>query len=355
MRYVRQYTGIQVLVVVFILGFCIASLFGFESTDNGNRELWDAETPLQEVLTTLGADKRLHRISNLDSTLVEKGEELVKQGYTNNPDGEQTTRISKHYACVDCHNVEKENPDLSDPNPEDRLTYAIQENLPFNQGTTLYGVVNRESWYNGDYVEKYGQKALKARDTLTNAIQLCATECAQGRKLTDWEMEAMLHYFWSIQLKLKDLDLSENMMRKINQKRKQQKPAKATIKQLKKNYYPASQATFVDALPVPEREMGKNGDVKRGKAIYKHSCRTCHKAGGSTNYTLDYSVLTFNQLQRHFDDYSKKSIYQVLRYGTSPKKGYRPYMPHYPKERMNRQQVEDLAAYIRKQASTSFQ
>ena len=308
-------------------------------------------TPVAKVMRELGAAPRLHRVSGLDTNLVRKGGELITQGYTVKPNGQKTKRISKFYQCTHCHNVRKENPDLSNINPEARLSYAMEHNLPFNQGTTLYGVVNRESWYNGDYVEKYGKAALKARDTLTKAIQLCATECAQGRRLTAWEMKAVLHYLWSRQLKMGDLGLSDRTMARVKARVAGNRESPKLIEKLKDQFYTASPATFLDALPVSERRMGKGGNPARGKAIYKHSCRTCHKAGGPTRYTLDYSVLTFNQLVRHFDDYSEKSIYQVLRYGTSPKKGYRPYMPHYPKERMSRKQVNDLAAYIRKQAS----
>lgn len=349
-------SGFKSVLFAVLLAFIGVSLsMAFADLQGKETSLgWNKNTAVSTVLKALGAKERLHSIGSLDSTLVKKGRELIKQGYTEKPNGQKTKRISKFYNCTDCHNVKRENPDLSDIDPASRLDYAIKHDLPFNQGTTLYGVVNRESWYNGDYVEKYGKAALKARDTLRNAIQLCATECAQGRKLSQWEMKAVLNYLWSIQLKLGDLALSKDMMAQLRQKRDNKGKATGTIKKLKAQYYTASPATFLDALPVSERKMGKGGNPERGKAIYKHSCRTCHKATGPTRYTLDYSVLTFNQLQRHFDDYSKKSIYQVLRYGTSPKKGYRPYMPHYPKERMSRKQVNDLAAYIRQQATADF-
>jgi mono/diheme cytochrome c family protein len=348
-------TGFKSLLLAVLPALVGVTLsINFASFDADDSSAWNKKTPVSTVLEGLGAKKRLHSISSLDSTLVKKGRELIKTGTTKKPNGQKTKRISKFYNCTDCHNVQRENPDLSDIGPASRLDYAIKHDLPFNQGTTLYGVVNRESWYNGDYVEKYGNAALKARDTLRNAIQLCATECAQGRKLSQWEMKAVLNYLWSIELKLGDLDPSPKLMAELQEKRKAKAKATGTIKKLKAQYYTASPATFMDALPVSEREMGEGGNPKKGKAIYKLSCRTCHKATGPSRYTLDYSVLTFNQLQRHFDDYSKKSIYQVLRYGTSPKKGYRPYMPHYPKERMSRKQVNDLAAYIRQQASADF-
>lgn len=349
----RQFRPAFVATFLSVAGIFLSLSFQYQK--HQDNPALDGSTPLSKVLLELGAQPRLHHLATLDTNLVAKGEALIKQGYTTKPNGKQTKRISKYYECTDCHNVQKENPDLSNITPEARLEYAIQNDLPFNQGTTLYGVVNRESWYNGDYVEKYGKKALQARDTLTNAIQLCATECAQGRRLTKWELKAVLHYLWSIQLKLRDLDLPESLVDEIKSQQQSKEKAVSTIQKLKSHYYTASPATFMEALPVSERKMGKGGSPKKGKAIYEHSCRTCHRASGPTHYTLDYSVLTFNQLLRHFDDYAEKSIYQVIRYGTSPKMGYRPYMPHYPKERMSRKQVNDLAAYIRQQASADLQ
>ncbi len=312
---------------------------------------WDSTTRLSTVLNKLGEPKRLHAIENLDSTLIEKGRALLTKGQMRKSNGKLTSRQSKYYNCTHCHNLQRENPDLSNPNPEDRLDFAIQNDLPFLQGTTLYGVVNRDTYYNGDYQEKYGADAKAAHDTLVNAIQLCATTCSQGRKLTDAEMEAVLHFLWSIELKLGDLDLDNSFMAMLNRGRHETDKKPKLLDSLKKKYYTGSPASFADALPRQKIAMGQNGDPETGRAIYEKSCRQCHKSGGPTRYTLDFSILTFNELTKHLDDYKDKSIYQMTRYGTSPKKGYRPYMPQYPLERLSRNQVEDLAAFIRKQSS----
>ncbi len=312
---------------------------------------WGPNTRLSKVLNALGQNSRLHAVENLDSTLVEKGKALVTRGRTTKPNGKKTSRQSKYYVCTDCHNIQPENPDLSNPNPKDRLKHAIKQDIPFLQGTTLYGVVNRETWYNGDYQKKYGAEAKDAKDTLSNAIQLCATQCAQGRLLTEWEMKAVMHFLWSIELRLGDLDLPKTVMDRLEKAPTDSKSNKKLINKLKNYYYLASEATFADALKVEERKKGKTGDPELGKAIYEKGCRHCHKASGPTRFTLDYSVLSFNKLFKHFDDYKEHSIYQITRYGTSPRKGYRPYMPQYPLERMSRKQVEHLAAFIRQETT----
>ena len=109
--------------------------------------------------------------------LIRMGEELVKEGRTMGPDGKRTKYISKHYVCTTCHNIEIEDPDLKINDPQARLEYAVQHNLPSLQGTTFKGIVNRESWYNDDYVKKYGDEKIEiAHENLREAIQLCAID-----------------------------------------------------------------------------------------------------------------------------------------------------------------------------------
>ncbi len=310
---------------------------------------WDGDTRLSSALRALGEEPPRHFVKAPDSTLVRKGEALIRTGKARGQ-GFSSRKQSLHFVCTDCHNTVREDPDLSVSDPEARLRYAREQDIPFLQGTTLYGVVNRESWYNGDYVKKYGELARDARDTLPNAIQLCATACSQGRAFTEKELKAVLHYLWSIELRLKDLDLpldKIDRMARISQERPAKK--KKLLEWLRNQYLQGAPATFVKPLNTNERTYGDSGNVERGKAIYNKSCQHCHQPGGVTRYTLDHNKLTFRQLARNLDNYTDKSIYQITRYGTSPKKGYRPYMPHYTKERLSDQQIEDLAAYIQEQ------
>ncbi len=338
---------------LLILGGLL-SAFVLSGTDPSPRKKgpeWGLSSKVAEVLPALGAEKRLHHIDSIDPQKADRGEELVKKGHTTWPDGSKSPRVSKFFTCNDCHNLKREDPDLSVSDPEARLQYVRKKDMPFLQGTTLYGVVDRESYYNDDYVEKYGDKAVKARDTLRNAIQLCATECSQGRRLTEREMEAVLHYFHRLGIELQDIGFGIEQIEKLEKAAAKSGKDEKWIERIKGRYLSGSPATFLDALPTPQRGLGKNGDPKKGAFIYENSCQHCHMPGkGITRFTLDRSILTFKMLEKHLDDYSKNSIYQVIRYGTSPKIGYRPYMPHYTKERMSDGQIEDLAAYIRQKA-----
>ncbi len=340
-----KWTPVLLLVAVLLLRS------GLQQEEQTKEYQWGPESKVAEVLFALGAERPLHALDSIDPEKAERGKELIRKGKTTWPDGSSSGRISKFYTCDDCHNVKREDPDLTVSDPEARLDHAMERGLPFLQGTTFYGVVNRGSWYNGDYVEKYGDLARDARDTLRNAIQLCATECSQGRLLNDREMNAILHYFWSISYTLNDIGIGIKRIEKLEKAAASDEKHEKIIEDLKSRYSSGSPATFLDPLPKKERLMGKKGDPKRGRYIYEKSCQHCHMPGkGITRFTLDKSILTFRKLKKHFDDFSKYSIYQTLRYGTSPKKGYRPYMPHYTKQRMSDGQIEDLAAYIRKKA-----
>lgn len=253
-----------------------------------------------------------------------------------------TPRISKHYVCTSCHNNVLEESDLSNSDASKRLEFSKTNNTAFVQGTTMYGVVNKKTWYNGDYEKKYGSLVTPARDTLQNAIQLCAEVCSQGRKLSQKELDAFMHYFWSLQLKVGDLNLSRGEMESLNSG--DQKSVKTVLTSKFLDHAPA---TFIPAITYNERKMGEGGDVENGKVIYENGCVHCHSAKeGRTNLKLDNDKLSYKYLAKATKYHSSQSIYRIVREGTYPIEGYKPYMPHYTKERMSNEQVEDLVAFI---------
>lgn len=313
--------------------------------------IWDADASLAEVQHALGEDYQEHFIP-VDPELARKGEELVRTGRTIGPDGRRTRYISKYYVCTTCHNLEQEDPDLRFSDPEARLDYARENDLPFLQGTTFKGIVNRESWYNDDYVKKYGEEKIeRAHHNLRESIQLCAIECSQGRPMEDWEVEAVLAYYWTLEYTLEDLGLNEAQIDRLN--REQEDPSlRDSLKTWLRSFYSTtSPAHFYDAPPNKAKGYeGLVGNPERGKDLYELSCLHCHKAGGVSHYVLDNSELSFRHLERMIPKDSHFSLYQIIAYGTYAIPGHRPYMPHYPEERMNKQQVEDLRAYIEQMA-----
>lgn len=314
--------------------------------------LADADKPVAEVLEMLGDEPVKHQVdTTVEGVSVEAGRSLVLTGFADKPGGRRTGKQSKHFVCTSCHNVERDEPDLSAADPQARLEYAREMGLPFLQGTALYGAVNRTSFYNGDYEKKYGDLVAPARNSLREAIQLCALECSQGRALEPWEMESVLAYLWTIGLKMEDLNLSEKEYEQVNAALAAGKGKDAAVKLVKSHYLQASPATFTEP-PKDRREGYENieGDPENGKLVYELSCLHCHENERYSFFKLDHAKSTFQHLEKHFPKYTRYSIYQVARYGTSPIPGKQAYMPNYTLEKMSHQQLEDLRAYVEEMA-----
>ena len=314
---------------------------------------WTEEDNLYDLLFQLGETKPTHYIEGTPEQ-VKQGEEIVKEGRTHRKGRRRLSRrVSKYYMCTTCHNLEQEDPDLRISDPEARLNYVKSKGIPFLQGSTFKGIVNRETWYNDDYVRKYGEEKIsKAHNDLRNSIQLCATECAQGREMKDWEIEAVLAYYWSLQFTLGDLNLSTEDYAYLNKAITEKSNPTTLITWLKKKYAQKSAANFFDPPPSKiEGYEGITGNPERGKDIYELSCLHCHNPDGVSHYILDNNKQSFRHLKRKIPKDSHFSLYQIIAYGTYALPGYKPYMPHYPLERMSKQQVEDLRAYIEQSAN----
>lgn len=311
-------------------------------------------TPVWEALRLFGEPEPNHALrQDIEGVSVEMGKNLVLNGFKQDQKLSIGTPQSKHFKCTACHNVKREDPDLSKSDPEARLDFAQKNQLPFLQGTTLYGAVNRTSFYNDDYEKKYGDLVKPARNNLREAIQLCAVECSQGRRLKPVELESVLAYMWTLELKLSDLELDEaafTKLRNAGQKANAGQRDEAMIDLLKSQYLAGSPAHFVK--PPDDRREGApfTGRPEKGKIIYELGCQHCHEAERYSFYNLDDSKVSFKHLSQHIPRYSRYSLYQVARYGTSPIPGKRAYMPQYSTEKMSDQQLEDLRAYIEQEA-----
>lgn len=311
---------------------------------------WSSATPVYEVLRELGEPMPAHYLQSPEPQAVKRGEEIVKYGFTVGQDGTPSKVQSKYFTCIRCHNTSREDPDLRVADPEARLDYAIQNRLPFLPGTTLYGVVNRTGWFNDDYLRKYGDVTRDARHDLVKAIQLCAVDCSMGRRLDDWEVQAVLAYFWSLQLTLGDLTFSPGDWNRLRQGRSHPAEARELAAWLKSFYLQASPATFSGPPPHGALSRLERGNVEKGRTIYALSCLSCHNPEGVTSFVLDESRRRYRLLgdQAGFD--ADFSIDKAIRNGikASPGKGY---MPNFTVQRMSDRQILDLAAFLRHQST----
>ncbi len=327
---------IKYYIVILVLGF-------FATLDYSMIELEESTTvvELEEQLGMNYSDKKPN--FSIPGVSAEVGKDLIFNGISTNVKGKKLRKQSKHFVCTSCHNTVNEEVDLANPNPEDRLKYAVENDLPFLQGTTLYGAVNRSTYYNGDYDKKYGDLVKPARNSIRGAIQLCAVECAQGRELDDWEIESILAYLWTIDLKLNDLYLSENELSLLKNEKEE---LESKLSLVRSKYTQKSDATFVPPPVNRKSGSGIEGDVVNGEKIYERSCLHCHENGRYSYLHLDKSKMTKKHLKRNISKYSSHSIYQVTRWGVPSYAGRKSYMPQYPLEKLSIQQLSDLRAYL---------
>ena len=333
---------------IALIGFIVCS--GFTVSVMLNPSPYDSNTPVSSVLLALGDEAPEHYVGTFNNELLGIGKDLILNGgvYEN---GAVANRLSEHFVCTDCHNVTPEARFADDNDPDRRLTYSKELNQPYLPGSTLYGITNRTSWFNGDHEKKYGKELIDpARHDLKNAIQLCSKECSVGRELTEPEMGAVLHFLNSIELKLNDLNLSDEELQQISATGQTEEQKAANIKLIKSKYLQGYPATFVDEIPKKERKMGKEGDLENGKWIYEKSCLHCHSPNKTvTDRTLFGSgenQKDFRWLASYFKKSNGGSIYWITRHGTASKDHIPQYMPIYSKEKLSNSQIEDLAAYI---------
>lgn len=338
----------SILTISAIITLCLV----FTGLSKSNYYTIEKETSVAEVLVKLGERPMPHQpMMNLRGVSVENGKRLVLEGFSNRKGSGKSSKQSAHFVCTSCHNVERDEPNLGVVDAQARLEYSAKKGLPMLQGSGLYGVVNRSSFYNGDYERKYGDLTKPARNDLRKAIQLCATECAQGRKLENWELESVLAYLWTIDLKTKDLNLSKEELASIETAVNQEKNQATAVSLLQSKYLSGAPATFVK--PPENRKEGYPelvGNPNNGKLVYESSCLHCHDGQRYSYFNLDESEVTYDYLEKHFPKYTRYSTYQVTRYGTSPLPGKKAYMPLYTQEKMTNQMAEDLRAYIKQEA-----
>ena len=332
-----------------IIGIMILSLLAF--IPKSKKELLKSDALISEVLEALGeSSKEKQPKTGGDGYNAKIGKDLITMGFSKRENLKKAKRQSKHFVCTSCHNIKREDPDLAIIDPQARLDYVVKKGLPYLPATTLYGAVNRKTFYNGDYEKKYGVLVIPARNDLREAIQLCATECAQGRRLKGWEMESIVAYLNEIGLKVKDLNFTDSEVDIIQTALDENENNENAISLIHSKYADASPATFIRPPDDRKRGSGIKGDPDNGKLIYNQSCLHCHYQKRYSFLHLDNRKMAMKHLNKNIATYNKNSIYQVIRWGTFSKFGKKSYMPRFTKEKMSDQQLADLRAYIEQQA-----
>lgn len=333
---VLQFTLIFLIVVLAVAFKNGDGSYSSYTNTNGS----ELPKTLEEALLKLGDPKPLHYIEKLDADSARMGEEMIKYGSL--LDG-SNKRISKFFVCTDCHNLQLESSDPADESPEAVLEYGMKNNVPYLPASTFYGMYNKKHWYNDDYFKKYGDLVKPTRDTLFNAVQLCATQCSQGRALENWEIRAILHYYKSLELKISDLKFDQPELDNFGKLLVGDK--KKALQALKSKYNEVNHAHFgTSEIPVIE---GYQPSEANGKYIFNNGCLHCHDSEtGITNFTMSDNELSLNFLDRKKNKHNNFAVPHITRHGTYAFSGRKQYMPLYSYEKMSEKQMLDLLAYI---------
>jgi mono/diheme cytochrome c family protein len=337
------------LLGVSLLIISVLSLVSLRYTEGGEfSEIKKSDFlafSLEDVLVKIGKEKSNHNIDNIDKDSVKMGYEMVVYGQLKD---KSNKRISKFFVCTDCHNQVREVAILSNETADERINYGIKNDIPYLPASTFYGLYNKEHWYNGDYATKYGGLVKPTRDTLSNAIQLCAVQCSQGRSMEEWEIRSVLHYLKSIEIKVADLNLP---MDKLDILKRAYESDKANnfdkyFSDYQTYYSTINNATFGDLHPTEPENYKPN--LENGKYIFDNGCLHCHGMGKDiTNFEFDTDKLTFSFLESKLEKQNHFTVPYIVRKGTYAVSGRKQYMPQYPLEKMSDSQLFDLINYIK--------
>ncbi len=337
--------------VLFLLGiFFLLSLQKQDGKIAPYKVILAEEMTVEDAIIALGGQKSSHHIQNVDQQKALIGKELIEKG-RRKKGLFKSKLISPYFVCTDCHNLGREFEQSNEQSPEKRLEYAQKNKLPFLPGSTFWGIYNRRAFYNDDYVKKYGDLITKAKSSLEESVQVCAKYCSAGRHLKDWELESIMHYFKANELKLKDVELTEEQRERIRLPQALNSDEKKDLLNvLESSFVRGFSAHFDVTMPRENRKYGVGGNIEKGKFIYENACLYCHKDGRVTFLKLDNDVLSGRMFVHHMEGYEDRTLYQITRYGTYTMPGRNQYMPRYTKEKMSDQQIEDLMAYLRQLA-----
>jgi mono/diheme cytochrome c family protein len=284
------------------------------------------------------------------------GRQLLIQGQaTNPPQGDSPSpRLSEHYRCVHCHNLAREDSRLTVQDPDvraERIRSQVSGDptrrdgsiLSLTPGTTLWGAVNRERFYNGYYAKyhtlRLGDDQAMNPEKLADAVQVCGRYCSSGRFLEPWELDSILAHLWDLELRIKDLDLPEAKLKEVLEGLNSDNVlAAAKARQaIKQSMLRASNATrqelpqrSTEQADVYADEQVVRGEATAGKFLYHSACAGCHGPDLSLPFGRELGT-------------NAPRFHRFVWHGTERDDLY---MPFFTKERLSRKQSADIRAYL---------
>lgn len=295
--------------------------------------LIESDGALSAEMNTLGMETAPWTQNSYTTEEIELGRQLVEQGAI--PNGK---RVSPFFVCTDCHLAEREKASFAHNSPDDNLAFTRKKELNYLPATSFYGMINQTEYYSGDYIKKYGDLVLAARNSLEGAIQLCAQECSQGRELTPKELRYTLAYLKSKELQLSDIFEGDKALTDYYNLSKEEKKERinAQFNSKRENHFGSTDLSIINKLV---------GDKDQGRYIFEKSCMTCHENERVSFYNIENSPISKKDLLKKLNN-KENELLSIIRYGTQPLPGSKAYMPLFTNEKLSNQHIADLIAYL---------
>ncbi|WCL80415.1 hypothetical protein PPO43_10575 [Saprospira sp. CCB-QB6] len=343
-------------IAISVLGLCWGLATAFTSPQLQREEeqsdfQMTESTPLWTVMGKLGKIKTNQPkdwAKAKDQLMIQQGKDLIEKGFTNK-DGSSSELLSKTLSCSSCHLSVREEPSLDNLDPQKRLKYVDSNQLSFLPGPSFYGMINRIFFFNNDFAKLYdGPHAPLLKDAhfdLRKAMNACNQLFADGRKMEDWEQEAILAYLWTLELKMGELEMKKEDWEKVEYSIKNNRSNARAVNLIRRYYSEVYPAHLVRPPDVRARQMVSpaSNSFLNGRKIYEKSCLHCHEEKRYSRFKLDSRQKTFKRLAANFEGKAKLSIYSAHRYQSGKNwKG----VPIFTKERMSDEQLGDLRFFI---------
>lgn len=248
------------------------------------------------------------------------------------------------------------------------------------QGATLWGGVNRRTFYAGDFSKYHDLCVPKGEelfpwlpcgpifgwcipgcrtmdpDTLVDATQVCSRYCSVGRYLKAWELFSFLAFFWDQEIRLDDLDLPPQTRTEAQAVLTARAPDPLEAQRLREvlagAYSNTAGNTFrglpklagaaTPGKPVVEYPDGSKvgGDFRRAANLWQVSCAHCHEP--------EERPLTREKAGLFSQNFEQFQI--MIAVGTRHR--FRRYMPNFTLERLSRRQSTDILAFLQQFSAT---
>jgi len=314
-------------------------MLGFKAMN----EPGDLELRVDDLMVVFGEPQKEHYLAKEDTVLARQGLQLFFTGKYMNADNTWSRPVMTKLQCGDCHSVETDVDTLLFNSVEKRADHSRTNRKNRFVGSTMKGVVNRESWFNGTLYDGYDFLGFEARANLKHAVKFCAVKNGGANRveLTDLESDMLINYFKTLGLELSDLKMPDGYSALVAGAYGRGEPNKKMLSVVGLRYLHKLPHTKVEPIARKERKLGRTDDSQSGKYLFESTCSHCHGSGKIEEFSPDRMKKIKSDLSK--DNY--RSVYNILR-GETGKNTSIGLQHHYSGEMLADAEIEQIVGYL---------